>query len=266
MVHIVKDAHLFRKKVAKSNFYSCLILSEHCAVVRCNKTRVILNKPIYLTGTVLDLSKYRMVEFFYQSLKKAFDIPKTISLTLHMTDTDCFIFSVKTPPGSSASLIWKQYATIAKALDLSSFDETHPFFEHNPEEREKLLSARVTSKGQLGLFKSEVSGMIKNGVFLKPKIYSLECYSTHTMPYSTQNFPETYELKRLKGMSRTVVEREISHRHYVDSLVTEKPQRHTMYVIRSLNHILYIQELTKSTLSLFDNKRFWMTKYVSKPF
>ena len=208
-----------------------------------------------------------MNEFWYYSLKRAFDIPPSISLSLQMTDTDSFIFSVKTPPGSAADMIWKQFASIASSLDISTYDEDHPFFSYNPEQKDALLAHRATCKGRLGLFKDELAnGLIKTGIFLKPKIYSLEAYEHHS-PMRTYDQPSnTYEIKKLKGMCRSVVANEISHSLYLHALESETPQRHTMRTITSRQHTLYIEELTKSTLSLFDDKRFWKTKYVSQAY
>ena len=190
-----------------------------------------------------------------------------------MTDTDSYIFSVKTPPGSAADMIWKQFASIASSLDISTYDEDHPFFQYNPEQKDALLAHRSTCKGQLGLFKDELgNGLIKTGIFLKPKIYSLEAYDHHSpMVYSSslqslQQPSNTYEIKKLKGMCRSVVANEISHSLYLHALEDEMPQRHTMRTITSRQHTLYIEELTKSTLSLFDDKRFWKTKYVSQAY
>ena len=270
-VHIVKDANIFRRKVAKSNFYSTIILSPDCALVRCQRTSVELNKPIYLTGVVLDKAKLRMNHFWYFSLKKAFDIPPCIGLTLHMTDTDSYIFSVRTPPGTGVAKIWNQFASIAESLDISTYSEDHPFFLYNPDLKDALLAHRSSCKGKLGLFKDELgNGVIKTGIFLKPKIYSLDAYKHHTPMVSSSSLEtqssNTYEIKKLKGISRSVVANDISHSSYLKALEDEMPQRHTMTTITSRQHTLYIEELTKSTLSLFDDKRFWKTKYVSQAY
>ena len=263
-VYVIKDEELFRKRVAKSNYYSTTIMSQDCAIVRMKKTHVFLDRPIYLTGVVLDKSKYLMNDFWYNHLKKAFDLRPAISLTLQMTDTDSFIFTVETPVGSSSDFIWKQMATISKVLDISAYDERHPFFTRNPDQRDFLLAWKTESKGKLGLFKDEMAnGLIKSGVFLRPKMYSLEAYEYHT-PLTDDS--TIFELQRLKGMSRSVVAKEIDHSQYIRCLESEIPKRHTMTIIKSRQHELYIEQLTKTSLSIFDDKRKWVSKYVSQPY
>ena len=262
-VHVIKDEELFRKRVAKSNYFGTTIMSQDCAIVRMKKVHAYLDRPVYLTGVVLDKSKYLMNDFWYNHLKKAFNLPPAISLTLQMSDTDSFIFTVKTPVGSSSDFIWKQMATISNALDISAYDERHPLFAHNPDRRDFLLAWKRECKGKLGLFKDEMgNGLVQSGVFLRPKMYSLEAYDYHTpSTHST-----VFEIQRLKGMSRSVVAKEINHSQYVRCLESEIPKRHTMTIIKCRKHELYIEQLTKTSLSIFDDKRRWLSKYVSVPY
>ena len=103
----------------------------------------------------------------------------------------------------------------------------------------------------------------KSGVFLRPKMYSLEAYEYHT-PLTDDS--TIFELQRLKGMSRSVVAKEIDHSQYIRCLESEIPKRHTMTIIKSRQHELYIEQLTKTSLSIFDDKRKWLSKYVSVPY
>ena len=86
-IHLVKDDNLFRRWVARSNFYSCIILSENTTLVRMERTRVLLDKPIYLTGVVLDKAKEVMTDFWYRGImQKVHDPPKS-TVDLMLTDT-----------------------------------------------------------------------------------------------------------------------------------------------------------------------------------
>lgn len=64
--------------------------------------------------------------------------------------------------------------------------------------------------------------------------------------------------KRCKGISRTVVKREIIHEHYKDTLLNSTHSKHTMYGLRSDHHIMYCDKITKISLSAFDDKRYWL--------
>ena len=74
------------------------------------------------------------------------------------------------------------------------------------------------------------------------------------------------EVKKAKGISRSVTKNEITFEDYQRVLETKLPQRHAMTTIRSKGHNLYIQKLEKTSLSLFEDKRYWLDHYVSVPY
>ena len=263
-VHLLKDENLFRRRIAKSNFYSCIILSRDTALVRMERTRVLLDRPIYLTGIVLDYAKETMTDFWYRGITRAFQDPPRSSVVLNMTDTDSFIFTVTCPPGSEyVAEPWQRFASIAKYLDMSSYDDDHPLFRFNPDIREHLLSLRSTNAGVLGLFKDELkNGILKSLYCIKPKAYSIEVFSHHTL---AQDSTPTFEMTKLKGISRSVVQNEISHDTFRTLLEDTLPRRNVIRVIRSHNHDLYIEEISKVSLTLFEDKRFWLDRFHSIP-
>ena len=74
------------------------------------------------------------------------------------------------------------------------------------------------------------------------------------------------EVKKAKGIGRSVTKNEITFKDYQRVLETTLPQRHAMTTIRSKDHNLYIQKLEKTSLSLFEDKRYWLDHYVSVPY
>ena len=60
----------------------------------------------------------------------------------------------------------------------------------------------------------------------------------------------------LKGMKKHVTKREITLQDYLQVLNTSIPQQHSMNIIRSKSHQLYIQMIKKTSLSSFDDKRY----------
>ena len=74
------------------------------------------------------------------------------------------------------------------------------------------------------------------------------------------------EVKKAKGIGRAVTKNEITFEDYQRVLETTLPQRHAMNTIRSKDHNLYIQKLEKTSLSLFEDKRYWLSHYVSVPY
>ena len=74
------------------------------------------------------------------------------------------------------------------------------------------------------------------------------------------------EKKKLKGIGRAVTKNKISFKDYEKTLRTHLPQRHQMTCIRSINHQLQMLNVEKTSLSLFDDKRYWKNHYDSVPY
>ena len=70
---------------------------------------------------------------------------------------------------------------------------------------------------------------------------------------------------KLKGVSKSYP-KNIKFEEYKKCLDDKKyQQEYDNYIIRSLNHEMYLQRVKKSTLSIFDNKRCYKNKIESKP-
>jgi hypothetical protein len=87
-------------------------------------------------------------------------------------------------------------------------------------------------------------------VGLRPKMYAF-----------TTNDGEKGEVKKAKGISKTVVSKELTFQNYVTCLFNKDLDRHTMNSIRSENHNLYLKSINKISLSAFDDKRWWAAPY-----
>ena len=64
------------------------------------------------------------------------------------------------------------------------------------------------------------------------------------------------EAKRLKGMGRHVVEKNITFDDYTKSLFENEIFQHKMRTIKSDKHEMFIEEINKKSLSPFDDKRY----------
>ena len=51
--------------VLEANYHSCKDFANHLMAIEMKKTRVKMNKPLYLGMSVLDISKILMYEFWY---------------------------------------------------------------------------------------------------------------------------------------------------------------------------------------------------------
>ena len=113
-----------------------------------------LNKPIYISASVLDLSKLLMYEFYYNVLKVR-SIPQLIYM-----NTDSFIIQIdfKNP-----------HEELFEYMDLRNLGKTTPF----EPEIEIPIEVKDKIKGVLGVFKDEsVGDEISEVIGLKSKMYS----------------------------------------------------------------------------------------------
>ena len=76
-----------------------------------------LNKPIYVGFTVLELSKYLMYDFHYSFIKKNFDAD------LLFTDTDSLTYEIK------SKYVYEEFFKYKQLFDLSNYPKDSKFFD-----------------------------------------------------------------------------------------------------------------------------------------
>ena len=80
-----------KRLVSEPNYHSCKKISCHLMAIEMKKTRVKMNKPLYLGMSISDISKTLMYNFWYDYFKPNYgDRAK-----LCYTDTDSFIIYIK---------------------------------------------------------------------------------------------------------------------------------------------------------------------------
>ena len=72
-VRLVNKAEDSLKYTSKPTYITHKMFGEDYAAIHEIKPVLILNKPIYVGFTVLDLSKWKMYDFHYNFIKKDFD-------------------------------------------------------------------------------------------------------------------------------------------------------------------------------------------------
>ena len=252
-VVLVRDANLFRRRIAKVNYHSCMILSEHTSLVLMDKTEVQMKKPNYLGSIILDRSKDIMVRFWYDHLLPTFHHPPKSTVSLCTTDTDSFIVGITYH--DPAQSFYHDLALMASCLDTGNYSDQHPYFVKNQDQFAHLKEMQRVNKGVLGKMKDEAGGdrFAVEGVFLKSKLYSIM-------------YDDGKPKQACKGISKGVVRKEISIEDYRRVVETLEPQRHTMRVLRSKGHQIYMLEIEKNSLSIFDDKRYAVDRYSTLPF
>ena len=161
--------------------------SENLSITEMNKTRVKMNKPIYLGLSILDISKTLMYEFWYDYMK-----PKYNNVKLCYMDTDSFVMNIKTND------FYKDIANdVEKRFDTSNYEVNRPL----PTGKNKKV---------IGLLKDELGGkIITEFVTLRPKTYS----------YLTDDSKED---KKANGTKKCVIKRMIKFNDYKNCLLKDE--------------------------------------------
>ena len=80
------------KLVSEPNYHTINLISEDLSIIEMKKTKVKMNKPIYLGLSILEIIKILMYEFWYDYIKTKYDN----KVRLCYMDTDSFIMNIKT--------------------------------------------------------------------------------------------------------------------------------------------------------------------------
>ena len=209
------------KLVSEPNYYTMNYISKNLSIIEMNKTKVKMNKSIYLGLSILDISKILMYEFWYDYMKPKYG--NRVKLC-HM-DTDNFIMSIKTND------FYKDIANdVEKIFDTSNYECNKPL----PTGKNKKV---------IGLMKDELgSKIITEFVTLRPKTYS----------YLTDDGKED---KRAKGTKKCVIKRMIKFDDYKNCLLKDKVLLKSQQRFISKKHDVYTGDINKITLSNDDDKR-----------
>ena len=78
--------------VSEPNYHTINLISEDLSITEMKKTKVKMNKPIYIGLSILEISKILMYEFFYDYMKTKYDN----NVKLCYMDMDSFIMDIKT--------------------------------------------------------------------------------------------------------------------------------------------------------------------------
>ena len=78
--------------VSEQNYHTTKFFMDNLLAIEMKKTQILMNKPVYLGLSILDLSKTGMYEFQYDYLKPKYGE----NLKFYYIDTDSFIVHVNT--------------------------------------------------------------------------------------------------------------------------------------------------------------------------
>lgn len=207
------------KILLKPNVNSISIFSENLIAVHLNPEKIVLDRPIYIGFTVLELAKQHLYRFHYDFIKKKYNE----NAKLCYTDTDSLLYDIVTPD------FYEDLRNDNRDFDTSNYNEDNPYGILR-------LNAKIP-----GLFKDELGGsVITEFVGLRAKLYCLKSIKT--------------SINKAKGVSRPITKR-LKISDYYKTLHTKKILSHNMNMIKSIKHVLYSQQVNKVVLSCNDDKR-----------
>ena len=209
------------KLVSEPNYHTISYISEDFSIIEMNKTKVKMNKPIYLGLSILEISELLMYEFWYDYMKPKY----ANNVKLCYMDTNSFIMNIKTED------FYKDIANdVEKRFDTSNY------------EVERLLPTGKNKK-VIGLMKDELGGkIIMEFVTLRPKTYS----------YLTDDCKED---KKAKGTKKCVIKRMIKFNDYKNCLLNDEVILKSQQRFISKKHDAYTESINKIELSNNDDKK-----------
>ena len=220
-VSLITDKEKLLKHCSKPTFISCKIFNENLVAVHKMKESLTLNRPAYVGMCILDLSKTLKFDFHYNHIKQN----NNNKAKLLFTDTDSLTYHINTND------IYKDFWFDKEKFDFSGYNVESEFHDS-------------TNKKIVGKMKDETAGLpIIEFIGLRSKMYS----------YVKD---DEKSCKRAKGIKRNVVKNEIRHEDYKNALFSKTQMFHKMKTIRNENHNIYSMEISKKSLSCFDDKRF----------
>ena len=209
-----------RKLIAKPTFARHQIFDNDLAALHMHKSKLMLNRPVFVGMSILDLSKHLMYDFYYNKLKTQYGE----CCNLLYTDTDSLLLEIQTDD------VYDDMLSHADLYDTSDYPVNHPL--HS-----------TTNKKVPGKMKDETPGIpIAEYVGLRPKMYSILK-------------EDSEQIRKAKGVKKYVVKKHLRHDQYKEVLFNNRTFRHGMNMLRSEGHQIYGLHVNKISLSPLDTKR-----------
>ena len=209
------------KLVSEPNYHIINLMSEDPSIIEMKKTKVKMNKPIYLGLLILEISKILMYEFWFDYMKPKYND----DVKLCYMDTNSFVMHIKTNDF---------YKDISDDVD-NRFDTS------NYEVKRPLPIGK--NENVIGLVKDELGGeIITEFIALRPKKYS----------YLTDNDKID---KKAEGTKKCVIKKMIKFDDYKKYLLNDKVILKSQQRFISNKHDVYTEDVNKIALSNDDDKR-----------
>ena len=211
------------KLVSEPNYHTTKQFSENLLAIEMKKTKVKMNKPVYLGMSILDISKTLMYEFWYDYVKPKY---KDKAKLCYM-DTDSFVINIFTE-----DFFEDINNDVERWFDTSNYD--------NNDKRPLSIGK---NKKVIGMFKDELGGNIMKE-FCAPRA---ETYA-YIMDDDIKN-------KKAKETKKRIIKRRIMFDDYKDSVFYNNIILRSQLRFKSDLHISNTEEVYKIAISSNDDKR-----------
>ena len=203
------------KLVSEPNYHTINLISEDLSIIEMEKTKVKMNKPIYLGLSIF-------YELWYDYMKPKY----ANNVKLCYMDTDSFIMNIKT------NYFYKDISNdVENRFDTSNYEVNSPL-------------PTGENKKVIGLMKDELGGgkIITEFVTLKPKTYS----------FLTDDGKED---KKTKGTKKCTIKKMIKFNDYKKCLLDDEVILKSQQRFIRKKHDVYTENINKIALSNNDDKR-----------
>ena len=217
------------KLVSEPTYHTINLISEDLSIIEMKKTKVKMNKPIYLGLSILGISKTLMYEFWYHYMKPKYND----NVKLCYMSMDSFIMNIKTND------FYKDISNdVENRFDTSNYEVNRPL-------------PTLNNKKVIGLMKDELGGkIITEFVTLKPKTYS----------FLTDDGKED---KKAKGTKNCIIKKMIKFNDYKKCLLDDEVILKSQQRFINKKHDTYTENISKIALSNNDDLRIVSSKKLS---
>ena len=227
-IKLVTTEEKYLPMVMKPNFKSGVLFGENLMGCEMGKIKVVMNKLVYLSQAILDLSKIVMYKFHYDYMVPKYDLEK---LKLCYMDTDSLVYHIKTEDFYTDIV-----DDVQTRFDTSGYIPDGYCVPGTAEQSHRPLPVELNKKA-IGLMKDELGGKIMTEfVALRAKLYS-------------------YKVLDGSEDKKCVVKKTLTFEDYKTCLFNDSTEYRSQLMFRSAKHEVHTIEVSKVTLNRDDDKR-----------
>lgn len=209
--------------IAKPTFKRCVVFNSNLIAVEMLRTNVIMDKPIIVGASILEISKLNMYDFHYDFMIKKYS-PENCKIAY--TDTDSFVYKIN-----------------CDDVYMDLMKNNHEKFDTSNFPQPNIFNIEAHNKKIVGVMKDENNGQIMSEfVGLRSKMYALKVNNNHVT-------------KKAKGVKKNVLQKEICFDDFIECLIFNASFIGNQRTIKSYLHKMYTINTTKVMLDQNDDKR-----------